>query len=128
MSSSWQIQGVIQKRLGSQNGVNKQGKEWLRAECLVTVGENKTFKLSGFNDKAQKILDLAVGTPIVASGKMSCNEWEGKYYNNFELDMLDVTGAIQEQAPPKEYKPQPASTELSPVTANDVPGLDEVPF
>ena len=143
-----ELTGKIILLLNPQSGTSARG-EWKKQEFVIETDEQypKKICISAWNDRAAKVAQIPVGTPVRVSVNIESREYNSKWYTDvrvwdIQVDNGEGGGTIDREytgtaysdsaAPAGPYATNPVHSSMAdPVSAPQPPmpdESDELPF
>ena len=105
----------FEKVIGEQSGTSKAGKEWQKAEVLVSQQDGEytnTFVAEAWGGDVALAKKLIVGQEFRTNLTITSREYQGKYYTNAKLFGVKVLGETPQVK--KDWKDDKTFTEEDP--------------
>lgn len=103
------------KKVEAKSGQGQNG-EWTNGKYLVQVQNSEDqFVATAFN-KNNEIMEANIGRNIDVTFDISCNEYQGKFYNNVNVSNINVPQDVPSSSTAAAVPTEQATTTATPVT------------
>lgn len=99
-----EILGTLDQKAAIISGTSQKGTTFSKLDVVMLTAETFPVRiaLSAFNEVANRLNEVPIGTTLKVNYRISANEYNGRWYNNVTLTHFQILAPVNET----ETKPQ----------------------